>query len=74
MHKYLLFLGYIDAHTPKLQSDFCRYKAKLVAEAASRGHITCFCFGKPTNKWHLTTEGLELYNYHKDIYYGQAID
>lgn len=74
MHKYLMFLGYIDAHAPKLQSDFCRYKAKLVAEAASRGHITCFCFGKPTNKWHLTTEGLGLYNYHKDIYYGQAID
>ena len=74
MHKYLMFLGYIDAHTPKLQSDFCRYKAKLVAEAASRGHITCFCFGKPTNKWQLTTEGLELYHYHKGIYYGQAID
>ena len=74
MHKYLMFLGYIDANSPKLQSDFCRYKAKLVAEAASRGHITCFWFGKPTNKWHLTAEGLELYNSHKDIYYGQAID
>lgn len=74
MHKYLMFLGYIDAHPPKLQSDFCQYKAKLVAEAASRGHITCFCFGKPTNKWHLTTEGFELYNSSKDIYYGQAID
>lgn len=74
MHKYLMFLGYIDVHPPKLQSDFCRYKAKLVAEAASRGHITCFCFGKPTNKWHLTAEGFELYNSSKDIYYGQAID
>lgn len=74
MHKYLMFLGYINTHPPKLQSDFCRYKAKLVAEAASRGHITCFCFGKPTNKWHLTAEGFELYNSSKDIYYGQAID
>ncbi len=74
MHKYLMFLGYIDAHTPKLQSDFCRYNANLVAEAASRGHITCFWFGKPINKWHLTAEGLEFYKYHKDIYYGQAID
>lgn len=74
MHKYLMFLGYINVHSPKLQSDFCRYKAKLVAEAASRGHITCFWFGKPTNKWHLTAEGLELCNSNKDIYYGQAID
>ena len=74
MHKYLMFLGYIDVHTPKLQSDFCRYNSKLVAEAASRGHITCFWFGKPINKWHLTAEGLGLYKYHKDIYYGQAID
>lgn len=74
MHKYLMFLGYIDDHPPKLQSDFCRYKAKLIAEAASRGHITCFCFGKPTNKWHLTAEGFELYNSSKDIYYGQVID
>lgn len=74
MHKYLMFLGYIGAHPPKLQSDFCRYKAKLIAEAASRGHITCFCFGKPTNKWHLTAEGFELYNSSKDIYYGQVID
>lgn len=74
MHKYLMFLGYIEFNSPKLQSDFCRYKAKLVAEAASRGHITCFWYGKPTNKWHLTTEGLDLYNHHKDIYYGQTLD
>lgn len=74
MHKYLMFLGYIDVHTPKLQSDFCRYNAKLVAEAASRGHITCFWFDKPINKWQLTAEGFELCKYHKGIYYGQAID
>ena len=73
MHKYLMLLGYIEAHSPKLQSDFCRYTAKLIAEAASRGHITCFLYGKPTNIWHLTMDGLELYNSNKDIYYGQAI-
>ena len=73
MHKYLMLLGYIEAHSPKLQSDFCRYTAKLIAEAASRDHITCFLYGKPTNKWHLTMDGLELYNSNKDIYYGQAI-
>lgn len=73
MYKYLMLLGYIEAHSPKLQSDFCRYTAKLIAEAASRGHITCFLYGKPTNKWHLTMDGLELYNSNKDIYYGQAI-
>lgn len=73
MHKYLMLLGYIEAHSPKLQSDFCRYTAKLIAEAASRGHITCFLYGKPTNKWYLTMDGLELYNSNKDIYYGQAI-
>lgn len=73
MHKYLMLLGYIEAHSPKLQSDFCRYTAKLIAEAASRGHITCFLYGKPTNKWQLTMDGLELYNSNKDIYYGQAI-
>lgn len=73
MHKYLMLLGYIEAHSPKIQSDFCRYTAKLIAEAASRGHITCFLYGKPTNKWHLTMDGLELYNSNKDIYYGQAI-
>lgn len=74
MHNYLMFLGYIETNTPKLQSDFCRYKAMLIAEAASRGHITCFWFGRPRNKWHLTAEGLELYKSNKDIYYGQAID
>ena len=74
MHKYLMFLGYVYVYEPKLQSDFCRYKARLIAEAASRGHITCFCNGKPTNKWYLTTEGFELYSHSKDLYYGQALD
>lgn len=74
MHKYLMCLGYIDLYSPKLQANFCRNKARFIAEAASRGHITSFWFGRPTNKWHLTAEGLELYNSNKDIYYGQAID
>lgn len=74
MHKYLMFLSYIHEIKPSLQSNFCRRYARLIAEAASRGHITCFSFGRPSNHWWVTIKGDELLDGNQDSYYGQAID
>lgn len=57
MYKYLELLSYLSASPKKLQSDYARYNAKLIAVAASRGHITCIVFGFPTNKWFITNKG-----------------
>lgn len=55
MYEYLSFLRYIDNNKPKLQADFCRENAKLIAEAASRGHITALDYdGEAINHWSLT--------------------
>lgn len=65
MYKYLELLSYLSVSPKELQSDYVRYNAKLIAEAASRGHITCIVFGVPTNKWFITNKGrkfLEKFN------------
>lgn len=62
MSNYCNALAYIGEVHPKLQSDYCRYNAKMIAEMASRGHITCI--DKTTrlagNRWLLTRSGAEL--------------
>lgn len=62
MNQYLKTLYEIYKEPKFLQSDFARYNAKSVAEAASRGHITCVLAGIATNKWYVTISGAELLN------------
>lgn len=59
---YCNALVYIETVHPKLQADYCRFNARMIAEMASRGHITCI--DKTTrmagNRWHLTAAGYNL--------------
>ena len=56
MNKYISFLKYIDQNNPKFQADFCRENAKLIAEAASRGHY----YSEATNYWKLTCKAYAI--------------
>lgn len=61
MDKYISFLKYIDENNPKFQADFCRENAKLIAEAASRGHITCLnYYSEVINYWKLTCKAYSI--------------
>lgn len=62
MNEYLKVLHALYMNPRHLQSDFARYNAKIIAEAASRGHITCLLAGIATNKWYLTIKGAETLN------------
>lgn len=43
-----------------LQSDFAREHAFIIAEAASRGHISSVLSGAATNSWYVTAKGFTL--------------
>lgn len=60
MGQYLEMLKDILFRPKHFQSDFCRYNAALVAEAASRGHISSVVQGAPKGKWFITKAGLEM--------------
>lgn len=61
MDKYISFLKYIDENNQKFQADFCRENAKLIAEAASRGHITCLnYYSEVINYWKLTCKAYSI--------------
>lgn len=62
MNQYLKVLYEIYMNPKHLQSDFARYNAKLVAEAASRSHITSVLAGIAVNKWYITIGGMEFLN------------
>jgi hypothetical protein len=44
----------------RLQSDFARENAFIIAEAASRGHISSVLSGTATNSWYVTIKGFTL--------------
>lgn len=60
MNELLFVIHTIRLHPRYLQSDFCRYNAFAVAEAASRGYISSVCHGEAYNRWFVTKKGLEL--------------
>lgn len=62
MNEYLKVLHALYVKPRHLQSDFARYNAKIIAEAASRGHITSLLAGIATNKWYVTIKGAEILN------------
>lgn len=64
MSKYLEILYYVYLMLPKLQSNWARKNARLVAEAATRGHIGCVHGANAYNSWFITPKGLAFYNKH----------
>lgn len=58
MGEYLKVLAAIKSCPKTFQSNYVRHNADLVAEAASRGHISCLdAEGRNTYVWELTTMG-----------------
>lgn len=60
LNKYLTTLFKLMIHQYTLQSDFARQNAFIIAEAASRGHITSILSGVAQNSWFITNKGCEL--------------
>ncbi|MGL5583271.1 MAG: hypothetical protein ACRDCE_20285 [Cetobacterium sp.] len=64
MNNYLKVLKHIHANPQCFQSDFVRANAAMVAEAASRGHISCVFDGKNVGRWRITDFGLTFVTIH----------
>ena len=60
LNKYLEALCKMMRKQYKLQSDFARENAFIIAEAASRGHITSVLSDTATNSWYVTLKGYNL--------------
>ena len=60
LNKYLETLCKMLNKQYTLQSDFAREHAFIIAEAASRGHISSVLSGTATNAWYVTAKGFKL--------------
>lgn len=60
LNKYLETLCKMMNKQYTLQSDFAREHAFIIAEAASRGHISSVLSGTVTNAWYVTAKGFKL--------------
>lgn len=61
MNKYLQLLSHLRRSPKMLQSDYARANMVLIAEAASRGHISSLTQGKvATREWHVTAAGVSF--------------
>lgn len=60
LNKYLTTLFRLMVNQYTLQSDFSRKNAFIIAEAASRGHITSILSGVAQNAWFITSKGCDL--------------
>lgn len=60
LNKYLETLCKMMNKQYTLQSDFAREHAFIIAEAASRGHISSVLSGTATNAWYVTAKGFKL--------------
>jgi hypothetical protein len=68
MDEYLKFLFQIKMEPRTFKSNFARDHASLVAEAASRGHLTCLNgAGINSGLWVLTSRGTRLLKQHGRI-------
>lgn len=68
MDTYLAFLDSIKRMPRTFQSNYARNNAGLVAEAASRGHVTCLDGkAKSTGVWQITASGVGLLKEHGRI-------
>lgn len=58
MSEYLKLLADIKSCPKTYQSNYARVYASLVAEAASRGHISCLSVdGRNNGAWEITSSG-----------------
>lgn len=61
MGEYLRVLAAIKSCPRTFQSDFARSNAKYVAEAASRGHLSCLTVdGTNGGAWEVTARGVKF--------------
>ncbi|PTS86447.1 hypothetical protein DBR00_02510 [Pseudomonas sp. HMWF032] len=60
MNAYLRILRHMLLNPQSFQSDFSRKHAALIAEAASRKHISSVIDNKARDRWFVTSAGLEL--------------
>ncbi len=60
MNAYLKVLRHILLNPQSFQSDFSRKHAGLIAEAASRGHISSVIDNKARDRWCVTSTGLAM--------------
>lgn len=58
MNHYLQVLLHIRMTPQKFQSDFSRAQARFIAEAASRGHVSCLRGGVNCGEWYVTDAGV----------------
>lgn len=61
MSDYLKFLSTIKSCPKTFQSNYARNYAGLVAEASSRGHISCLSMdGRNNGAWEITAKGVDF--------------
>lgn len=61
MSDYLKVLQAIKSCPKTFQSNYVRNNAALVAEAASRGHISCLnVAGRNNGAWEITSQGVRF--------------
>ena len=68
MNQYIEVLACIRLGAVSLKSNFARYEAYLIAEAASRGHITSVMGGRVCGSWYITEEGIKFLKQYKGDY------
>lgn len=65
MSEYLKVLAAIKSCPKSFQSNYARNNAAFIAEAASRGHISCLTVGgRNGGAWELTSAGVEFLKKH----------
>lgn len=63
MSEYLRVLAALKSCPKTFQSNYVRNNAALVAEAASRGHISCLSTdGRNAGAWEVTSRGVRFLN------------
>lgn len=61
MNEYLKTLTHIKDNIVTFKSNYARDKASMIAEACSRGHITCLTpSGKNGSLWKLSVDGMNF--------------
>ena len=60
LNKYLEVLCQMMQKQYRLQSDFARENAFIIAEAVSHDHISSVLSGTATNSWYVTTKSFKL--------------
>lgn len=63
MNEYLKVLNSIRQQCTTFKSNFSREYASLIAEGASRGHITCLTAnGRNCGVWQISAKGMKFLN------------